>query len=88
MAVDITISLTDAREATLGRLTAAFNSVPANVNQPVTPAQFMRQFVKDWLDLDQRQFDDNQRLKLRAAYLLATPSEQAAIDLILNKYRQ
>lgn len=82
MAVDITISLTDDREAVLTKWTAEQLTVP-----PLSPAQFLRKVVRDIIDQQASRFNDLDQLKLRSAYKLATPAEQATIDSILAKYR-
>jgi len=85
MAVDITISLSDQRETTLTREANAHTArFPSD---PVTPAQFLRQFVREWLDGLERQYQDTQRISRAEAYRLATVEEQAQIDGILDKYR-
>jgi hypothetical protein len=86
MATDITTQLDDAREATLLRLVAEYNE---RTNEGLSPAQFFRNYARVvWLDAETQRYNDSLQLKLRAAYKLATPEEQATIDGILNKYRQ
>lgn len=86
MALDITVNITDAREEELTKLTDEHNiAFPADI---LSVAQFLRQFVRSWLDLSAQQRADSERLGLRAAYKLATQEEQAQIDAILAPYRE
>lgn len=86
MAIDITINLTDEREAELVKLTNEANRLlpPEGL---LTPSQFLRRDVRERLDMSAQQRADAERLGLRAAYKLATPEERAAIDAILDKYK-
>lgn len=84
MATDITINLTDDREAELNLLTAEHN---AAIGESLTPSQFLRQDVRDRLDLSAAQRADRDRFRLRDLFKQATPTEQAQITAILSKYR-
>lgn len=85
MALDITINITDTREEELIKLTDEHNT--AFPNDILSVAQFLRQFVRSWLDISAQQRADSERLGLRAAYKLATTEEQAQVNAILDKYR-
>lgn len=85
MALDVTVTLTDEREATLVRLT---NESNVSQGRSDTPSQFLRDYVRrDWLDFQKQVYDDAQRLRLRNAFNKATVAEQATITAILDKYR-
>jgi len=85
MATDITINLTDEREAELITLAQEWSRLFPE--DPQTPSQHLRAHVRSWLDMSIQQRADAERLGLRAAYKQATPEEQATIDSILEKYR-
>ena len=84
MATDITINLTDEREAELVVQTNEWNK---GFQDTLSPSQFLRKQVREQLDLAIQQRADTEKLGLRAAYKQATPEEQATIDSILEKYR-
>jgi hypothetical protein len=88
MAASITVNLDDEFESILNDLTNETNRLARLQNLPeVTPAQFLRQFVRDYLRSQATRLEDSRQLGLRAAFKLATPEEQANISAILDKYR-
>lgn len=87
MATSITTNLNDEDEAVLNRLATEYNTSTLPAPEQLTPAQFFRQYVRDWLRSQASRFLEKDQVGMRAAYRLATPEEQAAVDVILDKYR-
>lgn len=84
MATDITINLKDDLEAELNLLTTEQNVA---TGESLSPSQFLRQDVRDRLQLSANQRADRDRFRLRDLFKKATPEEQATITTILEKYR-
>lgn len=83
--IDITVNLTDEREAELVALTDSHNIFPPG--DTLTPAQFLRRFVRGWLDGSAAQRADAERLRLRAAYNAAPTEVRVQVDTLLDPYR-
>jgi hypothetical protein len=86
MAISITTNLSDEDEVILNRMTAEYNG-GTPPPEPVTPSQFFRQHIRDWIRSQASRFTDRDQLSLRERYKLATPEEKAQIDAILAQYQ-
>jgi hypothetical protein len=86
VAAQITINLSDSDEALLNKITAEHNGAIPNQPNPLTPAQMLRQTVRDWLRTFAERYSERDRLGMRKAYNLATAEERAQIDAILAPY--
>jgi hypothetical protein len=90
MATDITITLNDAKEAVLLRMTNDYNrerraTSPSWVD--LTPVQFFRQWLLELVESRAADYLQKDRMGLKAAYEKATIQEQTTINGILDKYR-
>lgn len=84
MATDITINLKDDLEVELNLLAQEHNTA---TGEALSPSQFLRQDVRDRLQLSADQRADRDRFRLRDLFNKATPEEQTTITAILEKYR-
>lgn len=87
MAIDITISLSDDREAELNKITNESNIAIGIPSEAVTPTQWLRRYVRDFLDMSASQRTERDRLALRAAYKAAPANVQTQVDTLLAPYK-
>lgn len=87
MAASITVNLNDADEALLVKITDEYNALVPNNPAPLSPAQMLRQTIRDWLRTHSDRYAEIARLTLREAYRKASAEDQAAVDALLAKYR-
>lgn len=85
MATSIQINLNDELEAALNRSTDELNT--ATPGEDVTPAQHLRDHVRDWLRNLIQGWAEREQLGLRAAYKAAPENIQAQVDTLLDPYR-
>ena len=86
MPTDYTISLSDELQTELELRTAEANAMPG-VTQPMTPAQFLRREVRERLRVGAARRADQERVRMRDIYRMATPDDKAVMDALIVKYR-
>jgi hypothetical protein len=79
----VTITTTPRQDAAAKRMADSYN---ADAGTTLTPLQFATQEIQALLDRWVDRTEADQRLSKAQAYQIATPEDQAAIDLILAKY--
>lgn len=88
MALRTSVTVTDTQEKAAVRLTAAQNAIRARHDlAPLTVAEFLQQFLGEWLDLETRRAKDSEMAVAATSYAAATDADRAAVDAVLAKYR-
>lgn len=85
MALTISVIIDDAREKVLNRLVAKWNK--ENPDRQINATQYVKQMLREGFDSYASQLAAVDRANLQETYIKASPTEQAQIDVILDKYR-
>lgn len=84
MALDVSITLNDAQQAELEKLTTDHNRGFPGAN--LTPRQKARNILQEHLDVSAQQRVDTEKLGFRQVYNVATPEDKAVMDAMRAKY--
>ncbi len=85
MAIDVTITLNDARQAELQKLTDEHNLL-FPIGGPLTLTQKARNILREFIDLSASQRVDTEKLGFRAVYNAASAEDKATMDALKTKY--
>jgi hypothetical protein len=86
MALDVTVNISDELESILIRRVAELNSGTPTPPQ-TTPAQYVRQVVREDLRAHRRRYDEIDRMASDPIRQLMTPEDRAIFDALRDKYR-